>query len=142
MAASTWSTGLEPRAVRMSLYIVAACTLAAALALLAASGATFGPMGGDIPWPATAAEQAQFDAARALQWTGLGLVVDVCSWSCRARRLLCRVRRYRRPAQLTLAKKRCPTPPTALSQPAPRLSLFVATVECHRGASYGVIVLA
>ncbi len=75
MAASTWSTGLEPRAVRMSLYILAAFTLAAALALLAASGATFGPMDGDIPWPATAAEQSQFDAARALQWTGFGLVV-------------------------------------------------------------------
>lgn len=46
-----------------------------ALMLLAASGALFGPMDGDIPWPATAAEQRQFDTARVLQWSGVCAVV-------------------------------------------------------------------
>lgn len=75
MTANPRDSVADRTAIRIPLLSVAAGVLALALILLGASGAFFGPMDGDIPWPATAAEQRQFDTARALQSSGVCAVV-------------------------------------------------------------------
>ena len=50
-------------------------TLTMSLLLLAASGFLNGTMEGDIPWPATPAEEAVYYSARYLAWGGVALAL-------------------------------------------------------------------
>lgn len=64
----------KPRPARTSwapLIVTAALTVV----LLGASGFLSGTLQGDMPWPATPAEQTVYDTGRALMWGGVTAIV-------------------------------------------------------------------
>lgn len=58
---------------RRAPFVLIALSIVAALAMFAVGGSLLGPLDGDIPYPATAHEEATYDAGGALAWGGVAV---------------------------------------------------------------------